>query len=80
MATGTQRCIRIRALLTMQREALLLITPDPALQDVDDLQVNVTVNGQSKGTLALKHPNLIPRSDYSNRDGRPDYVYSLRTW
>lgn len=66
--------------LTMQREALLLITPDPALQDVDDLQVSVTVNGQSKGTLALKHPNLIPRSDYSNRDGRPDYVYSLRTW
>ena len=66
--------------LTAEREALLLVTPDPALGEVEGLQVQVTLNGQSKGTLALRHPNLVPRSDYANRDGRTDYVYSRRAW
>ncbi|WP_227001433.1 M66 family metalloprotease [Pulveribacter suum] len=66
--------------LTMHKEALLLVTPDPALGALEGLQVAVTVNGQAKGTLPLRHPNDIPRSDYANNDGRPDYVYSRRAW
>lgn len=66
--------------LTMHKEALLLVTPDPALGEIEGLQVTVAVNGETKGTLALRHPNEIPRSDYANNDGRPDYVYSRRAW
>ncbi|MEG0446705.1 MAG: M66 family metalloprotease [Comamonas sp.] len=66
--------------LTSEREALLLITPAPSLQDVDGLTVTVSVNGLSMGTLQLRHPNEIFRSDYANQDGRPDYVYSRRAW
>ncbi|WP_417284729.1 M66 family metalloprotease [Comamonas sp.] len=66
--------------LTSEREALLLVTPDPSLQDVNGLTVTVSVNGLSMGTLQLRHPNEIFRSDYANQDGRPDYVYSRRAW
>lgn len=66
--------------LTMEREALLLVTPDPALEGVESMKVVVSVDGVEKGTLALRHPNEIPRSDYANTDGRPDYVYSRRAW
>lgn len=66
--------------LAAQREALVLITPDPALGEIDSLQVTATLNGQTQGTFALRHPNDIPRSDYANTDGRPDYVYSARAW
>lgn len=66
--------------LTMEREALLLVTPDPALEGVASLKVVVTVDGVEKGALTLRHPNEIPRSDYANTDGRPDYVYSRRAW
>lgn len=66
--------------LAMDREALLLITPDPSLGDVESLQVAVSANGLSLGTLAMRHPNEIFRSDYAATDGRPDYVYSRRAW
>lgn len=66
--------------LTSQREALLLITPHTALGDITQLQVTVSVNGISKGTLSLRHPNAIPHADYAPTDSRPDYVYSLRAW
>ncbi|QXZ08832.1 ricin-type beta-trefoil lectin domain protein [Comamonas sp. Y33R10-2] len=66
--------------LTTEREALLLITPDPTLPDVEAMTVSVSVNGVSMGNLPMRHPNEIFRSDYNNNDGRPDYVYSRRAW
>ena len=66
--------------LTSEREALLLVTPDLALKDVEELAVSVSVSGLSVGTLKMRHPNEIFRSDYNNSDGRPDYVYSRRAW
>ena len=67
-------------MLTSEREALLLVTPDLALKDVEELAVSVSVSGLSVGTLKMRHPNEIFRSDYNNSDGRPDYVYSRRAW
>ena len=66
--------------LAAEREALLLVTPDPALGEADAMRVAVTVNGVSKGTVSLRHPNEMFRSDYAATDGRPDYVYSRRAW
>lgn len=66
--------------LVMEREALLLVTPDPALGPIDALTVQVTVNGVAKAALPLRHPREMPRSDQANTDGRPDYVYSARSW
>ena len=66
--------------LTSEREALLLVTPDPALQDIEALNVTVSVDGKVMGTAQLLHPNAMYRSDYNNSDGRPDYNYSRRAW
>lgn len=66
--------------LTAQREALLLVTPDPALGEADALMVAVSLHGKSLGTLQMRHPHEILRSDSNNQDGRPDYVYSRRAW
>ena len=66
--------------LTTEREALLLVTPDPSLLDIDSTQVTVSVDGTVKGTARLRHPNAMYRSDYNNSDGRPDYNYSRRAW
>ncbi len=66
--------------LTMSREAMVLVTPDPSLEGIDNLQMTVTVNGAVKGSLQLRHPDAIFRSDYINTDGRPDYAYSRRAW
>lgn len=66
--------------LATEREALLLVTPSPALQNVSGLQVSVSVKGLSMGTLKMRHPNEIFRSDYNDPKGRPDYVYSRRAW
>ena len=66
--------------LTTEREALLLVTPDPTLQDIDALNVTVSVDGTVMGTAELLHPNSMYRSDYNNNDGRADYNYSRRAW
>ena len=66
--------------LTMEREAMLLVTPDPSLTGINAMQVVVTVNGQTMGTINLRQPDAIFRSDYTATDGRPDYVYSRRAW
>lgn len=66
--------------LTMEREALLLVTPDPTIDGIEALRLTVSVDGVEKGTLTLRHPNELFRSDYANSDGRPDYVYSRRAW
>ena len=66
--------------LTSEREALLLVTPDPALGEIESLSLAVTVDGHSKPLLALRHPNELYKSDYNNGDGRPDVTYSHRAW
>lgn len=64
--------------LVAERAALLLFTP--SMTGIEQLKVNVTVNGVKKGTLNLLHPNEQFRSDYANADGRTDLVYSRRAW
>lgn len=66
--------------LTAERAALLLVTPDPELGDIERLELRATVNGVAKPVLTLLHPNEMYRSDSSNSDGRPDYNYSRRAW
>ncbi|MBF5006190.1 M66 family metalloprotease [Diaphorobacter caeni] len=66
--------------LTMSREAMVLITPDPSLAGITSMQVTVSLNGATMGTLTLRHPDAIFRSDYAGSDNRPDYVYSRRAW
>ncbi len=67
--------------LTMSREAMVLITPNPSIAaGVTSLQVTVTLNGATMGTLNLRAPDAIYRADYTPTDGRPDYVYSRRAW
>ena len=67
--------------LTSEREALLLVTPDNALQPAPrQLQVQVLVDGQAKGELTLNPPEQLPWADRSGTDNRPDVVYSRRAW
>ena len=66
--------------LTMQREAMVLITPDPSLTGISTMQFTATLNGASLGTIQLRQPEAIFRSDYAATDGRTDYVYSKRAW
>ena len=66
--------------LTMSREAMVLITPDPSLTGISAMQVTATLNGATLGTIQLRQPEAIFRSDYSATDGRSDYVYSKRAW
>ena len=66
--------------LTSEREALLLVTPSPELGELQSLSLVVTVDGQTKSVKALLHPSELYRSDYNNRDGRPDVSYSHRAW
>lgn len=66
--------------LASEREALLLITPEPSLGKLQQLTLSATLNGQPLPALTLRSPNELFRSDYSNTDGRPDLTYSRRAW
>jgi hypothetical protein len=66
--------------LASEREALLLITPEPSLGKLQQLTLNATLNGQPLPALTLRSPNELFRSDYSNTDSRPDLTYSRRAW
>ena len=66
--------------LTMSREAMVLVTPDASLTGITAMQVTVSLNGATMGTVTLRQPDAIFRSDYTATDGRPDYVYSRRAW
>lgn len=66
--------------LTSEREALLLFTPDPALGELNQVSVEVSLDGQVKGTLAMRHPDDLYRADRDSDDDRPDVVYSRRAW
>lgn len=66
--------------LTSEREALLLVTPDPAQPLPKQLRVLVSLDGALKGELALSEPDRLPWADRTGADGRPDVVYSRRAW
>lgn len=66
--------------LTSERAALLLVTPDPSLGEIESLQLVASVDGVAKSAVAMLHPNEMYRSDSNNSDGRPDYNYSRRAW
>ena len=66
--------------LASEREALLLITPEPSLGKLQTLTLNASLNGQPLPALTLRSPNELFRSDYSNTNGRPDLAYSRRAW
>lgn len=66
--------------LTSEREALLLVTPDPDQPLPRSLRVQVLVDGALKGDLTLRHPDELFRADRTGSDARPDVVYSRRAW
>lgn len=66
--------------LVSEREALLLVTPDASMGQLNSLSVNVWVSGEQKLTLKLSPPNEIFRADRYSSDERPDVVYSRRAW
>ena len=66
--------------LTSEREALLLVTPEPALGALRSLRVSVSRDGQPLGELALRQPDELFRADRAGSDSRHDVVYSRRAW
>lgn len=67
-------------MLTSEREALLLVTPDPAGGTVRSLTLSFSVDGQTKPAIALRHPDELPEADRNSSDTRPDVRYSRRAW
>ena len=66
--------------LTSEREALLLVTPDPSLGKLQQLELEVSLDGKPLGKLAMRHPDQLYKADRSSTDARPDVVYSRRAW
>ncbi|MBU0902243.1 MAG: hypothetical protein KKH62_09815 [Gammaproteobacteria bacterium] len=66
--------------LTSEREALLLVTPDPSLGTLQQLELEVSLDGKPLGKLAMRHPDQLYKADRSSADARPDVVYSRRAW
>jgi hypothetical protein len=66
--------------LTSERDALLLITPDPALGNVETLQLSVTVDGAARPLLAMRTPQALFTADRPGTDERADVVYSHKAW
>lgn len=67
-------------MLTSEREALLLVTPDPAQGEVQSLTLSLSVDGQTMPAIALRHPDELPEADRNSSDARPDVRYSRRAW
>lgn len=66
--------------LTSEREALVLFTPDPEQGEVKSLTLSVSVDGQTKPAITLRHPDELPEADRNSSDERPDVRYSRRAW
>ncbi|AYO54531.1 M66 family metalloprotease [Acinetobacter wuhouensis] len=66
--------------LTSEKEALLLVTPHPAMGDLDQLQVEIYQGSRLVRTAKLKEPSRIAVSDQSNNDSRPRVSYSKQAW
>ncbi|MBJ7435017.1 MAG: ricin-type beta-trefoil lectin domain protein [Acinetobacter sp.] len=66
--------------LTMEKEALLLVTPSQAMGTIERLSADIYMNNQWLRTIELDDPTHIPQSDQTNTDERPRVQYSKRAW
>ena len=66
--------------LTMEKEALLLVTPSQAMGTIERLSADIYMNNQWLRTIELADPTHIPQSDQTNTDDRPRVQYSKRAW
>ncbi len=66
--------------LTMEKEALLLVTPSQAMGTIEMLRADIYMNNQWLRTIELADPTHIPQSDQTNTDDRLRVQYSKRAW
>lgn len=66
--------------LTSEKDALLLVTPNTDMGEVQQLNAEIYLNSRLIRRVALQEPTQIPASDQSNGDARPRVQYSKRTW
>ena len=66
--------------LTMEKEALLLVTPTDSMGKVDGLSADIYMNNQLLRTVTFNDPTQIPQSDQTNTDERARVQYSKRAW
>lgn len=66
--------------LTMEKEALLLVTPSQAMGTIERLSADIYMNNQWLRTIELDDPTHIPQSDQTNTDERARVQYSKRAW
>ena len=66
--------------LTSEKEALLLVTPHPAMGNVDQLQVEIYQGSRLIRVVNLKEPSRLAAPDQSNNDSRPRVSYSKQAW
>ena len=66
--------------LTMEKEALLLVTPTDSMGKIDGLSADIYMNNQLLRTVTFNDPTQIPQSDQTNTDERARVQYSQRAW
>ena len=66
--------------LTMEKEALLLVTPTDSMGKIDGLSADIYMNNQLLRTVTFNDPTQIPQSDQTNTDERARVQYSKRAW
>jgi hypothetical protein len=66
--------------LTMEKEALLLVTPTLEMGSVARLKADIYMNNRLIRTINLDDPSQIPQSDQTNTDQRARVQYSKRAW
>ena len=66
--------------LTSEKDALLLVTPTTAMEDVQQLNAEIYLNSLLIRRVALQEPSQIPLSDQSNNDNRARVEYSKKAW
>jgi hypothetical protein len=68
--------------LVAERDALVMFIPETDIAEADMGQVKVTAlrNGEVLGQRLLAPPRLLPASDRSAPDSRPNVEYSLKAW
>jgi hypothetical protein len=75
--TGNELNSRYMPDLVPERSALMLVMPE---QDITSLTAVISIKGEEKLRLSMKHPNSLLRSDYNAKDGRDDLIYSTKAW
>ncbi|GLK90497.1 hypothetical protein GCM10017655_35610 [Pseudomonas turukhanskensis] len=68
--------------LVAERDALVMLIPQMPIAEAEMGQVKVTarLGGSVVGERLLAPPRLLPRSDRTAHDSRPDVEYSLGAW